>query len=52
MAEVVEGYDYVVGVGLRWVDAVVGPTVSLASAPVSGGGQQCTITLRALPALC
>jgi hypothetical protein len=50
--EVVGGYDCVVEVGWRWADAAFCPVTALASAPVGRGCQQCTITLRALPALC
>jgi hypothetical protein len=37
MAEVVKGYDCVVAVvevGWHWVDAIQGPTMALASAPI------------------
>jgi hypothetical protein len=44
MSEVVEGYNYVVGVGWRWVGAAIGPAVALASAPISKGCRWCTIT--------
>jgi hypothetical protein len=52
MAEVLEGYDYMVGVVWRWVDAAIGPMAALASALLGEGCRWCTITLRALPALC
>jgi hypothetical protein len=45
MAEVVEGCDYVVGVGWRWVDAATGPTVTLAFALIGKGYRRCTVTL-------
>jgi hypothetical protein len=47
-----EGYYCVVEVGWRWVDAVFGLALALASAPVDKGCRRYTITLRLSPALC
>jgi hypothetical protein len=45
MAEVVEGYDCVVEVGWRWVDASFDPVMALASAPVGEEYRRYTVTL-------
>jgi hypothetical protein len=46
------GYDCVVEVVWRWVDAAFGPASALVSTPTDEGCRQCTATLRDLPALC
>jgi hypothetical protein len=55
MAEVVEGYNYVMEVaemGWRWVDAAFGLMTALASALTGEGYRRYTVTLRASPTLC
>jgi hypothetical protein len=52
MAEVVEGYDFVVEVSWLCIDAAFGPMMALASASIGEGCRRYIVTLRASPVLC